>query len=188
MRVRNFAGSLSIEDKSQCFMLCHVLLYVDRLLAHYPNLDYEILETIHWLLGPEIVEEDVLPLVSMLNHRARKRFLESEIDEEIHDARDFAHVMYQALLKTSRNEQIAIIDLLRDLLKKKKGWINSNTLERRISRRIWTHFRRCLIQTRWKKRFVYCFFCSQYMKRSKTFFNTISDATVFPVGIISQPS
>ncbi len=80
MRVRNCTGSLSTEDKSQCFMLSRVLLYMDRLLARYPKLDYEILETIHWLLGPEIVEEDLSASWSQCwTSEERKRRFESEI-------------------------------------------------------------------------------------------------------------
>ena len=38
MRVRGHAGSSSMPmDKSQCFMLSRLLLYMDRLLARYPN-------------------------------------------------------------------------------------------------------------------------------------------------------
>jgi len=92
MRIRNHTGSLSTEDKSQCFVPSRVLLYMDRLLARYPKLDYEILETIHWLAGPEIVEEDLLPLVSMLPSEDRRRF-EMDISEEIRNSRDFAHLV-----------------------------------------------------------------------------------------------
>ena len=100
-------------------MLSRVLLYMDRLLARHPKPDHEILETIHWLLGSEIVEEDLLPLVSMFSGAVISRRFESEIEEEIHDPRDFAYVMDQVLRKSRRSEQFAIIDLLRDLLNKR---------------------------------------------------------------------
>ena len=119
MRVRNYAGSLSTQDRSQCFMLSRVLLYMHRLLARYPKPDHEILETIHWLLGSEIVEEDVLPLVSMMNGAVIRRRFESDIEEEIHNPNDFAYVMDQVLRKSRRSEQLAIVDLLRDLLNKR---------------------------------------------------------------------
>ncbi len=69
MRVRTHTGSIPHmpEDKSHCFMLSRVLVYMGRLLTRYPKLDYEILETIHWLLGPEIVEEDLLSLAVMVD-------------------------------------------------------------------------------------------------------------------------
>ena len=120
MRVRNCADSLSTEDKSQCFMLGRVLLYMDRLLARYPTLDYEILETIHWLLGPEIAEEDLSPLTVMLDSGERKRRFEREIQEEIRHARDFAHLVDASLRRATKNEQLAVIDLLRGLLKKRQ--------------------------------------------------------------------
>jgi transitional endoplasmic reticulum ATPase len=119
MRVRNCAGSLSTEDKSQCFMLSRVLLYMDRLLARYPTLDYEILETIHWLLGQEIAEEDLLPLAVMLDSGERKRRYEREIQEEIRHARDFAHLVDAALRRSHKHEQLAVIDLFRGLLQKR---------------------------------------------------------------------
>ncbi|MGO9569352.1 MAG: hypothetical protein ACLP5H_17595, partial [Desulfomonilaceae bacterium] len=120
MRVRNCADSLSTEDISQCFLLSRVVLYVDRLLARYPKLDYEILETIYWLLGPEIVEEDLVALALMLDSGERKRRFEREIQEEIRHARDFAHLVDAALRRVTKNEQLAVIDLLRGLLKKRQ--------------------------------------------------------------------
>lgn len=119
MRVRNCADSLSTEDISQCFLLSRVVLYVDRLLARYPKLDYEILETIYWLLGPEIVEEDLVALALMLDSGERKRRFEREIQEEIRHARDFAHLVDAALRRGTRNAQLAVIDLLRGLLQKR---------------------------------------------------------------------
>ena len=119
MRVRNCADSLSTEDISQCFLLSRVVLYVDRLLARYPKLDYEILETIYWLLGPEIVEDDLVALALMLDSGERKRRFEREIEEEIRNPRDFAHLMDQALRKIHRNEQATVMDLFSGLLKKR---------------------------------------------------------------------
>ena len=121
MRVRNHAGSSSHveEDKSQCFLLSRVLVYVDRLLARFSKMDYEILETIHWLLGPEIVEEDLLSLAAMVDYGERRRRFERDIEEEIRNRRDFAHFMDQALRKIPKKEKMAVIDLLRSLLKKR---------------------------------------------------------------------
>ena len=121
MRVRNHASSSSHveEDKSQCFLLNRVLVYVDRLLARFSKMDYEILETIHWLLGPEIVEEDLLSLAAMVDYGERRRRFERDIEEEIRNRRDFAHFMDQALRKIPKKEKMAVIDLLRSLLKKR---------------------------------------------------------------------
>ncbi len=121
MRVRDCAGSLShvAEDKSQCFMLSRVLLYMDRLLVRYPTLDYEILETVHWLLGPEIAEEDLLPLAAMVGTGERKRRIEEDLREEIRRPRDFAHLVDTALRRSHKHEQLAVIDLLRGLLQKR---------------------------------------------------------------------
>jgi transitional endoplasmic reticulum ATPase len=119
MRVRNCAASLPTEDKSQCFLLSRVVLYVDRLLARYPKLDHEILETIYWLLGAEIVEEDLVALALMLDSGERKRRFEREIQEEIRHARDFAHLVDAALRRATKNEQAAAVDLLRGLLRKR---------------------------------------------------------------------
>jgi transitional endoplasmic reticulum ATPase len=119
MRVRNCNGSLTSEDKSQCFLLRRCVLYLDRLLARYPKLDYEILQTIHWVLGSEIVEEDLLPLAVMLDAGERRRRFDRELQEEIHNSRDFAHLMDQVLRKTRRNEQLAVIDLFSGLLDKR---------------------------------------------------------------------
>lgn len=90
-------------------------------LARYPKLDYEILECIHWLLGPEIVEEDLLALAAALDCGDRKRRLEGELEEGIRHARDFAHLVDAALRRTSKSEQLAVTDLLRGLLQKRLG-------------------------------------------------------------------
>ena len=120
MRVRNRTGSLKASlDESQAFMLRRVLLYMDRLLARFPNLDYEVLEALHWLLGPEIVEEDLLSLALMLDAGERKRRFEGEIEEEIRYGRDFAHLLDQALRRTSKNDQKCVVGLLRGLLNKR---------------------------------------------------------------------
>ena len=123
MRGRGLSGSSSnaVEDKSQCFVLSRVLLYLDRLLTRFPKLDYEILETIYWILGAEIVEEDLLPIAMMLDSGERRRRVEREIEEEIRHPRDFAHLVDTALRRAGKNEQLAVIDLLRGLLKKRLG-------------------------------------------------------------------
>jgi transitional endoplasmic reticulum ATPase len=119
MRVRRGSDTVSPLDKSQYFMLSRILLYMDRLLAAYSKPDFETLETIHWLLGPEIVEDDLLPLISMLDSGERKRRIERELREEIRHARDFAHIVDQALRKARNDEHLCVVDLLRGLLKKR---------------------------------------------------------------------
>jgi len=120
MAHRSFAGSTPVPmDESQCFLLSRVLIYMDRLLARYPKLDYEILETIHWVLGAEIIEEDLLPLVSMLPSEDRRRRFETDLNGEIRNRRDFAHIVDTALRRSTKNEQLAVIDLLRGMLEKR---------------------------------------------------------------------
>ena len=119
MRLRGHAISLAqvAEDKSQCFMLSRVLLYMDRLLAHFARLDFEIMETIHWLLGAN--EEDLQTVASLLVSRERKQRYEADIREEIRHRRDFAHLMDEALCKATQDEYECVVGLLRDLLKKR---------------------------------------------------------------------
>jgi len=121
MRIRGNTGSLAHtgEDRSQCFMLSRILLYMDRLLARLSRLDYEILEIIHWLLGVEIVEADLLCVASMLVSGQRKRPCEAEIRDEIRHRRDFASFMDEALRRATKEEYQCVVGLLRELLKKR---------------------------------------------------------------------
>ncbi len=106
MRVRGHAGSSSIPmDQSQRFMLSRVLVYMDRLLDKYPRLDFEILEALHWVLGPEIVQEDLIPLAAMLDAGERRRRFEADLRDEIRHGRDFANLVDQSLRKTRKDEQ-----------------------------------------------------------------------------------
>ena len=121
MALRSFAGLTPMPiDKSQCFILSRVLLYVDRLLGCHPNLDFEVLETIYWLVGPKIVEEDLLPLATMLDTGERQGPFGRTLPEEIRHSRDFAHVVDTALRSASRGEEICVADLLKSLLKKRQ--------------------------------------------------------------------
>ncbi|MGO9571926.1 MAG: AAA family ATPase [Desulfomonilaceae bacterium] len=121
MRGRGHSGSSSdvAEDKSQHFMMTRLLQYLDRLLASNSKLDYATVEIVHWLVGSEIIEEDLLPLAVMLGARGRRRPFEEEIEEEIHNSRDFAHLMDQALRRIRGDEQLVVIDLFKGLLKKR---------------------------------------------------------------------
>jgi transitional endoplasmic reticulum ATPase len=120
MRVRRQSCSVShVQDKSQSFIFSRVLFYMDRFLKRYPRPDHEILGTLHWLLGPDIVEKDLPPLVSMLNLGEAKRGHENEIDDEIRHARGFGHLVESAFRKTDKRRQLAVIDLFRHLIEKR---------------------------------------------------------------------
>ncbi len=120
MRFRSHSGSSSMPmDQSQRFMLSRVLVYMDRLLDKYPRLDFEVLEALHWALGPEIVQEDLIPLAAMLDAGERRRRFEADLREEIRHGRDFANLVDQALRKTRKDEQMCVVGLLRGLLKKR---------------------------------------------------------------------
>ena len=126
MRVRRHVGSLSMPiDQSQCFMLKCLSVYLDRLLDKHANLDHEILEALHWVLGAQIVQDDLLPLATMLNGGEKKRRFDPETEEEIRHGRDFAHFMDQALRKTHRDEHVAVTGLFRGLLKKRQDQLRS---------------------------------------------------------------
>ena len=120
MRVRSNSHSLSMPiDQSQCFMLKRLSVCLDRLLDKRPNLDYETLEMLHWLLGPEIVQEDLIPLATMLNGGEKKKRYFPETEEDIRHGRDFAHLVDQSLRRIHKGEQLAVIDLFKGLLKKR---------------------------------------------------------------------
>ena len=105
MRVRRGSDTGSLPfDESQVFMLSRLVLYVDRLLAVHSTVNPEILELVHWLLGPEIVEEDLLPLALMLETGEQKRRFQRDLKEEIRHGRDFAHLVDQALCRTRKDE------------------------------------------------------------------------------------
>ncbi len=92
---------------------------MDRFLEKRSRLDFEILEALHWLLGPEVVEEELLCLVTMLDAGDRRSRFEPDLRDEIRYARDFANVMDQALRKTRKDEQACVLALFRELIKKK---------------------------------------------------------------------
>ncbi len=120
MRLRGQTCSLSqAEDKSQSFIFSRVLLYMDRFLNRYPKPDHEILETLHWLLGPDIVEEDLLPLASMLNSGEQRRRYKNEIQDELRHAREFGYLVESVLRKTDKREQLAVMDLFGQLIQKR---------------------------------------------------------------------
>ena len=120
MRVRSNSHSLSMPiDQSQCFMLKRLSVCLDRLLDKRPNLDYETLEMLYWLLGPEIVQEDLIPLATMLNGGEKKKRYVPETEEDIRHGRDFAHLVDQSLRRIHKGEQLAVIDLFKGLLKKR---------------------------------------------------------------------
>ncbi len=119
--MRNFSSSLPLPiDPSQCFILKRLAVCLDRLLDKYASLDYETLEMLHWLLGAEIVREDLIPLATMLNGEQRKRRSEPIIAEDIRHARDFSHFVDTALRWLRKDEQLAVNDLFRGLLKKRQ--------------------------------------------------------------------
>ncbi len=126
MRVRRHTGSSPMPmDGSHSFMLSRVLVYMDRLLEKHPSLDFEILEALHWLLGPESVEEDLIPLVTMLDAGDRRPRFDADLRDEIRHARDFANLMDQALRKTRKDEQMCVVGLLRGLIQKKLSKLES---------------------------------------------------------------
>jgi transitional endoplasmic reticulum ATPase len=120
MRNGRYSQSLSnpIEDKSQSFLTGRILLYMDRLLTRNPKLDYETLEFLYWLLGPEIVEQDLLPLAIMLDGGSRRGRFDREV-EEIRNGRDFAHTVDTAVHRASRDDYHSVVDLIRDLVRKR---------------------------------------------------------------------
>ena len=136
MRVRRHSVSSVVPmDSSHSFMLSRVLVYMDRLLEKHPSLDFEILEALHWLLGPEIVEEDLLCLATMLSAGDRRPRFDADLRDEIRHARDFANLMDQALRKTSRDEQMSVVGLLRGLLNKRLSQLHRCTsdIEKNLS-------------------------------------------------------
>ncbi len=127
MRVRRGSDTVSPLDESEQFMLRHLVHYVDRLLDRYPKLDFEIMEALFWLLGPDIVQEDLLPLAAMLEVGDKKRRFERDLNEEIRHRRDFAHLVDQALRRISDDEYACVVELLRGLLKKRLDALTCST-------------------------------------------------------------
>ncbi len=126
MRVRRHAGSSPMPmDGSHSFMLSRVLVYMDRFLEKRSSLDFEILEALHWLVGPEIVEEELLCLVTMLDAGDRRPRFDADLRDEIRYARDFANFMDQALRKTRKDEQACVLALFKELIKKKLDRLQS---------------------------------------------------------------
>jgi hypothetical protein len=96
-------------------MIGRVVVYIDPLLAHYKRLDHEILETIHWVLGPEIVEEELPHLVSLVEDRLKKKSKERLL-EEVLDAGDFSSLIEESLRTSRSTLEKPLLDLLRELL------------------------------------------------------------------------
>jgi hypothetical protein len=72
-------------------MLRTLTVYVDRLLVKYGTVEHETLDMFYWLVGPEIVREDLIPLAAMLSGEGRKRRFEPDMTEEIRHSRDFTN-------------------------------------------------------------------------------------------------
>ena len=102
-------------DKSQSFMMRRIIIYLDRLLSRYKRLNSELLETIHWILGPEIVEAELPHLLCLVKNRLGKKSHERLLEEAI-NPEDFASVIEEALQKSRTKVEVPLIDLLRDLL------------------------------------------------------------------------
>ena len=142
MRVRGYSGSSSMPvDSTQCFLMGRLVVYLERLLSRYERLDLETLEVLYWLLGPELVEKDLVPLATMLDGGDKRRRYGTESDAEIRHARDFAHMVDQALCRAGRDEEKGVVHLLRGYCR--KGSISSNTQGPRTLRRIWQCSGRC---------------------------------------------
>jgi hypothetical protein len=96
---------------------------MDRFLAKHGTIEHETLDILYWLLGPEIVHEDLIPLAAMLSDEGRKRRFDLEYTEDIRRSRNFSQIVDTALRKLSRNEQSVVADLFRGLLKKRHGML-----------------------------------------------------------------
>ncbi len=94
MRYRRKVGFANVAplDKSQSFMIKRLVVYLDRLLSHYRRLTHGLLETIHWVLGSEIVEEELPHLVSLVEDRLKKKSKERLL-EEVLESDDFASLI-----------------------------------------------------------------------------------------------
>ena len=120
MRVRGYSGSSSMPvDSTQCFLMGRLVVYLERLLSRYERLDLETLEVLYWLLGPELVEKDLVPLATMLDGGDKRRRYGTESDAEIRHARDFAHMVDQALCRAGRDEEKGVVHLLRGVLQER---------------------------------------------------------------------
>ena len=138
MRACRYSHSISESffDKSACFLHLRLITYLDRLLGRHGKLGEETLEMIHWILGPDIVEEDLLPLVQLLGAGSGRRW-DREMEEEVHDAEAFSHFIERAFRKGSVTDEASTVALIRDLLKKRVGQLcysGESEIEKNMSR------------------------------------------------------
>jgi hypothetical protein len=137
MPIRSHSRSIAnmTEDMSQFFLLGRILIYMDRLLTRHPKLDYETLEFLYWLLGPEIVESDLLPLAVMLDTGERRRRFDRDM-EEVRNGRDFAHLVETALNKSTRDDYHSVVDLITGLLQKRLTQVRTASRKSDIERNL----------------------------------------------------
>jgi transitional endoplasmic reticulum ATPase len=121
MRRRHFPRSHPVIpavtdlDKSQRFMKKKLALYADRLLGRQPRLDRETLETLHWLIGPDMLEDCVDEIRQLLTIQQRQRF-DQHLGDDVYESHVFATAIAGLVRGSRRDLENTVTRLLRKTL------------------------------------------------------------------------
>lgn len=116
---RRITAKLRSAGDSQSFILSRVAVYINRFLVSDIALGKPLLKTIHWLVGREGVEQDLMPLASLVNSGKRRGPFYRKKAEDIEDGDDFADCFQSALRSLPKTEHQCVVDLLRGLVQKR---------------------------------------------------------------------
>jgi transitional endoplasmic reticulum ATPase len=111
-------AKLTDSEKSQRFVRKKIAVYLDRILSRYVRLDQEVLTFVHWLLGPELLEDLVHYVVPMLGKEDKAKF-ETDMEEAFSDGYNFAQSLERLLKKYRSDLGTGMTPQIRQLLKKR---------------------------------------------------------------------
>ncbi len=105
-------------EKSQKYVRKKAAGYLDRVLARFPSLDYELLKFLYWLLEPDMLEELVSRVAEELDPGDRKKFRD-EMQEGLLSEYDFAQILQGIFKKTRKELESRTVPFVRKLIKRR---------------------------------------------------------------------
>jgi SpoVK/Ycf46/Vps4 family AAA+-type ATPase len=110
-------------DPSLAFIKRRLITYMDRLISRQKGIDRELFKIVHWLLGPDIVRED-LPALASINNKKAPQKPTPKLMEKVRDPGDFSDHMEKIMDNAKSENRDAIIKRLKELLDKRLDQLN----------------------------------------------------------------
>lgn len=114
-RAQPIVSAVTDLDKCQRFMKKKLALYLDKLLARQRGLDRELLETLHWLVGPEMLEKCVERIQPLLTIQERIQF-DHDLGADLFESHGFSHTILDLVRSVRRDLEHAVTRILRKAL------------------------------------------------------------------------